>query len=86
MASAGTNTLTSWAKYKRGSAVGTSMGINAVCPSGTSHTVIVVEEFDADVFRQLVEYVHTGCVILQPRTLLGEYNLELPEPITRYLT
>jgi hypothetical protein len=42
----------------------------------TSSTVIVIEEFDADVFRQLVEYVHTGCVTLQPRTLLGMYTSE----------
>ena len=31
----------------------------------------VFEEFEPDVFRQLIEYIHTGCVTLQPRTLLG---------------
>ena len=25
-------------------------------------------------FRQLIEYIHTGCVTLQPRTLLGVMN------------
>lgn len=70
MASAGTGASTSWSKYKRGSAVGT---VTSASQTGvTSPTVIVIEEFDADVFRQLVEYVHTGCVILQPRTLLGK--------------
>lgn len=28
----------------------------------------------ADVFRQMIEYVHTGNVTLQPRTLLGVMN------------
>jgi len=74
MASAGNSTSTSWSKYKRGSAVGTAMTINNTSTIVTSPTVIVIEEFDADVFRQLVEYVHTGCVILQPRTLLGKYT------------
>ena len=32
---------------------------------------MIIEEFEPDVFRQLIEYVHTGCVTLQPRTLLG---------------
>lgn len=72
MASAGTGASTSWSKYKRGSAVGT---VTSASQTGvTSPTVIVIEEFDADVFRQLVEYVHTGCVILQPRTLLGKWG------------
>lgn len=74
MSSAGTNTSTSWSKYKRGSAVGTAM-ITNTSTIVTSPTVIIIEEFDADVFRQLVEYVHTGCVILQPRTLLGMYDI-----------
>lgn len=73
MASTGTNTSTTWSKYKRGSAVGTSTMLNNTT-GGTSPTVIIIEEFDADVFRQLVEYVHTGCVTLQPRTLLGKYT------------
>lgn len=71
IASAGTNTSTSWSKYKRGSTAGTTPTVNNTSTSVTSPTVIVIEEFDADVFRQLVEYVHTGCVTLQPRTLLG---------------
>lgn len=36
------------------------------------HQTLIVEEFEPDVFRQLIEYIHTGCVTLQPRTLLGE--------------
>lgn len=35
------------------------------------HTMVKITEFDPDVFRQIVEYVHTGNIILQPRTLLG---------------
>lgn len=35
------------------------------------HEMVFVTEFEPDVFRQLVEYVHTGSVMLQPRTLLG---------------
>jgi hypothetical protein len=34
----------------------------------------MVEEFEPDVFRQLIEYIHTGTVTLQPRTLLGEFT------------
>ena len=34
---------------------------------------MIIEEFEPDVFRQLIEYIHTGCVTLQPRTLLGNY-------------
>lgn len=75
MSTAGTNTSTSWSKYKRGSSAGTTSIVkNNISTSVTSPTVIVIEEFDADVFRQLVEYVHTGCVTLQPRTLLGKYT------------
>jgi hypothetical protein len=33
----------------------------------------MVEEFEPDVFRQLIEYIHTATVTLQPRTLLGEF-------------
>lgn len=68
IASTGTNTSSSWSKYKRGSTAG---NISPTKSNLTSSTVIVIDEFDADVFRQLVEYVHTGCVTLQPRTLLG---------------
>ena len=35
------------------------------------HQTLIIEEFEPDVFRQLIEYIHTGCVTLQPRTLLG---------------
>ena len=35
---------------------------------------MIIEEFEPDVFRQLIEYIHTGCVTLQPRTLLGVMN------------
>ena len=37
----------------------------------SSHQTLIIEEFEPDVFRQLIEYTHTGCVTLQPRTLLG---------------
>ncbi|KAJ8024555.1 Serine-enriched protein [Holothuria leucospilota] len=35
---------------------------------------IVVEEFEPSVFRQLIDYCHTGCVTLKPRTILGLLN------------
>ena len=35
---------------------------------------MIIEEFEPDVFRQLIEYIHTGCLTLQPRTLLGVMN------------
>lgn len=35
---------------------------------------MIIEEFEPDVFRQLIEYIHTGQVCLQPRTLLGVMN------------
>ncbi|XP_006614570.2 intersectin-1-like isoform X1 [Apis dorsata] len=38
------------------------------------HHTVIIEEFEPDVFRQLIEYIHTGCVTLQPRTLLGLMN------------
>ncbi|UYV62264.1 gprs [Cordylochernes scorpioides] len=34
------------------------------------HQTLIIEEFEPDVFRQLIEYIHTGCVTLQARTLL----------------
>nr|NP_001261029.1 gprs, isoform C [Drosophila melanogaster]AGB93561.1 gprs, isoform C [Drosophila melanogaster] len=43
-------------------------------PSGQQHQTLIIEEFEPDVFRQLIEYIHTGCVTLQPRTLLGVMN------------
>ncbi|XP_037075603.1 LOW QUALITY PROTEIN: serine-enriched protein-like [Pollicipes pollicipes] len=43
-------------------------------PSQSQHQTLIIEEFEPDVFRQLIEYVHTGCVTLQPRTLLGLMN------------
>ncbi|GIX73569.1 serine-enriched protein [Caerostris extrusa] len=42
-------------------------------PTG-GHQTLIVEEFEPDVFRQLIEYIHTGCVTLQARTLLGLMN------------
>lgn len=39
-----------------------------------AHQTLVVDEFEPDVFRQLIEYIHTGCVTLQARTLLGVMN------------
>lgn len=41
---------------------------------GQQHQTLIIEEFEPDVFRQLIEYIHTGCVTLQPRTLLGVMN------------
>lgn len=35
---------------------------------------MIIEEFEPDVFRQLIEYIHTGCVTLQARTLLGMFD------------
>ena len=35
---------------------------------------VVIQEFDPEVFKQLVEYIHTGSVTLQSRTLLGLMN------------
>lgn len=43
-------------------------------PAGQQHQTLIIEEFEPDVFRQLIEYIHTGCVTLQPRTLLGTYT------------
>jgi hypothetical protein len=41
-------------------------------PPSQQHQTLIIEEFEPDVFRQLIEYIHTGCVTLQPRTLLGK--------------
>lgn len=41
-------------------------------PNSQQHQTLIIEEFEPDVFRQLIEYIHTGCVTLQPRTLLGK--------------
>ncbi|XP_014294125.1 serine-enriched protein isoform X2 [Halyomorpha halys] len=46
----------------------------AAQPSSNQHHTLIIEEFEPDVFRQLIEYIHTGCVTLQPRTLLGVMN------------
>lgn len=35
---------------------------------------VVVNEFEPEVFKQLIEYTHTGSVMLQARTLLGLMN------------
>ncbi|XP_030746116.1 serine-enriched protein [Sitophilus oryzae] len=43
-------------------------------PQSQQHQTVIIEEFEPDVFRQLIEYIHTGCVTLQPRTLLGVMN------------
>lgn len=44
-------------------------------PSVQTHQTMIIEEFEPDVFRQLIEYIHTGCVTLQARTLLGKFAL-----------
>ena len=50
-------------------------GSASVLPAtGLGHLNMIVEEFEPDVFRQLIEYIHTGCVTLQARTLLGLMN------------
>jgi len=48
--------------------------IFALQPPPQQHQTLIIEEFEPDVFRQLIEYIHTGCVTLQPRTLLGVMN------------
>lgn len=48
--------------------------VSSVQPSCQQHQTLIIEEFEPDVFRQLIEYIHTGCVTLQPRTLLGIVN------------
>src|SRR6218665_1448513 len=35
---------------------------------------MIIEEFEPDVFRQLIEFIHIGSVMLQARTLLGLLN------------
>ena len=35
---------------------------------------VVIQDFDPEVFKQLMEYIHTGAVSLQSRTLLGLMN------------
>ena len=35
---------------------------------------VVVKDFESEVFKQLIEFIHTGSVILQARTLLGLMN------------
>ena len=37
-----------------------------------THLTIRIKMFEADVFRQIMEFVHTGKVELQPRTIVGE--------------
>ncbi|GLH07356.1 Serine-enriched protein [Gryllus bimaculatus] len=54
-------------------------GLEGICvacrqPQTNQHHTLIIEEFEPDVFRQLIEYIHTGCVTLQPRTLLGVMN------------
>ena len=39
------------------------------------HDTMLIEEFEPDVFRQIIEYIHTSSLTLQPRTLLGKDNL-----------
>ncbi|XP_015436968.1 PREDICTED: trichohyalin-like, partial [Dufourea novaeangliae] len=43
-------------------------------PQPNQNHTLIIEEFEPDVFRQVIEYIHTGCVMLQPRTLLGVMN------------
>lgn len=50
------------------------MNIQLPQPQMNTHQTLIIEEFEPDVFRQLIEYIHTGCVTLQARTLLGLMN------------
>ena len=43
-----------------------------------NHLTIRIEEFEADVFRQLMEYIHTGRLDLQPRTIIGKTICQEP--------
>ncbi len=38
------------------------------------HPTVVVNDFEPEVFKQLITYTHTGAVVLQARTLLGLMN------------
>ena len=55
---------------------GTPFGQGSSSSGGaaSAHQTMIIEEFEPDVFRQLIEYIHTGCVTLQARTLLGLMN------------
>ena len=37
-------------------------------------TTVVVDEFDYDIFKRVLEYAHTGYITIQARTLLGIVN------------
>lgn len=42
------------------------------CAATDSHkTVVYIDEFDADVFKQVLEYIHTGSTVLDPSTVVG---------------
>ena len=43
----------------------------------TPHVTMRVDKFDSDVFRQLMEFAHTGKLDLQPRTITGEQLISL---------
>ena len=49
-------------------------GLQFVQHQTAAHQAMMIEEFEPDVFTQLIEYIHTGCVTLQARTLLGLMN------------
>lgn len=46
--------------------------------------MVHIDEFEAEVFKQLLEYIHTGSVILQPRTLLGRRQADF-DPVSRLI-
>ena len=54
-----------------------NQGLNIFCSQiserdmGQSHTTVRVTGFEPDVFRQLMEFAHTGRVDLMPRTIIG---------------
>lgn len=39
-----------------------------------SQQTVIINDFDPEAFKQLVEYIHTGTVMLQARTILGLMN------------
>ena len=43
--------------------------------NATQQQQIVVEEYDAEVFKKLLWYLHSGTVTFEPKTLLGEWNI-----------
>lgn len=45
-----------------------------VLGDGRPKAVFCVDEFEWDVFAQMLEFLHTGTVLLRPDTVIGERN------------